>query len=78
MLTTSEQAIYNLLVDEGMRTKDIAKALGYTTRSLEIKMGIILQKKQVTTQKELIVKHYKDIISRGILCPSVSIKNGTL
>lgn len=71
-LTTSEQAIYNLLVNEGMRTKDIAKALGYTTRSLEIKMGVILQKKQVTTQKELIVKHYKDIISRGILCPSMT------
>lgn len=71
-LTMSEQAIYNLLVNEGMRTKDIAKALGYTTRSLEIKMGVILQKKQVTTQKELIVKHYKDIISRGILCPSMT------
>ena len=41
-LTQSEQAIYNLLVDEGMRTKDIAKTLGYTTRTLEIKMGIIL------------------------------------
>ena len=72
MLTTSEQAIYDLLVNEGMRTKDIAKTLGYTTRSLEIKMGVILQKKQVTTQKELIVKHYKDIISRGILCPSMT------
>ena len=71
-LTTSEQAIYDLLVNEGMRTKDIAKALGYTTRSLEIKMGVILQKKKVTTQKELIVKHYKDIISRGILCPSMT------
>ena len=71
-LTTSEQAIYDLLVNEGMRTKDIAKTLGYTTRSLEIKMGVILQKKQVTTQKELIVKHYKDIISRGILCPSMT------
>ena len=61
-LTTSEQAIYNLLVNEGMRTKDIAKTLGYTTRSLEIKMGVILQKKQVSTQKELIVKHYTEII----------------
>ena len=71
-LTTSEQAIYDLLVNEGMRTKDIAKALGYTTRSLEIKMGVILQKKQVTTQKELIVKHYKGMILRGVLCPSMT------
>ena len=71
-LTTSEQAIYDLLVNEGMRTKDIAKALGYTSRTLENKIAFILQKKQVTTQKELIVKHYKDIISRGILCPSMT------
>ena len=71
-LTISEQAIYDILVNTGMNSKDIAKALGYTTRSLEIKMGVILQKKQVTTQKELIVKHYKDIISRGILCPSMT------
>ena len=72
-LTTSEQAIYNLLVNEGMRTKDIAKTLGYTTRSLEIKMGVILQKKQVSTQKELIVKHYTEIIKEfARLCPSVS------
>ena len=70
-LTMSEQAIYDLLVNEGMRTKDIAKALGYTSRTLENKIAFILQKKQVTTQKELIVKHYKDIISRGILCPSM-------
>ena len=70
-LTMSEQAIYDLLVNEGLRTKDIAKALGYTSRTLENKIAFILQKKQVTTQKELIVKHYKDIISRGILCPSM-------
>lgn len=71
-LTTSEQVIYDLLVNEGMRTKDIAKKLGYTTRTLEIKMGFILQKKQVSTQKELIVKHYKEIISRGMLCPNMT------
>ena len=72
-LTTSEQAIYNLLVNEGMRTKDIAKTLGYTTRSLEIKMGVILQKAQVKSQKELIVKHYTEIIKEfARLCPSVS------
>ena len=72
-LTTSEKAIYNLLVNEGMRTKDIAKTLGYTTRSLEIKMGVILQKAQVKSQKELIVKHYTEIIKEfARLCPSVS------
>lgn len=72
MLTNSEQVIYDLLVTEGMRTRDIAKKLGYTSRTLENKISSILQKKQVTSQKELIVKHYKDIISRGALCPSMT------
>jgi DNA-binding NarL/FixJ family response regulator len=72
MLTNSEQVIYDLLVTEGMRTRDIAKKLGYTSRTLENKISSILQKKQVTSQKELIVKHYKDIISRGALCPSLT------
>jgi DNA-binding NarL/FixJ family response regulator len=72
MLTNSEQVIYNLLVTEGMRTRDIAKKLGYTSRTLENKISSILQKKQVASQKELIVKHYKDIISRGALCPSMT------
>jgi DNA-binding NarL/FixJ family response regulator len=71
-LSTSEQKIYDLLVNQGMRTRDIAHYLGYTSRTLENKISSILQKKQVTSQKELIVKHYKDIISRGSLCPSMT------
>lgn len=71
-LTTSEQAIYDLLVNEGMRTRDIARKLGYTSRTIETKIDTICEKKGVATQKELIVKHYKEIISRGTLCPSVS------
>ena len=72
MLTTSEQKIYDLLVNQGMRTRDIAHYLGYTSRTLENKISSILQKKQVTSQKELIIKHYKDIISRCSLCPSMT------
>lgn len=71
-LTASEQTIYNLLVNEGMRTKDIAQKLGYTSRSLETKVGVILHKKGVNTQKELIVKHYKEIIKEITLCPSIT------
>lgn len=71
-LTMGEQAIYDLLVNEGMRTRDIARKLGYTSRTIETKIGTICEKKGVATQKELIVKHYKEIISRGTLCPSVS------
>ena len=71
-LTQSEKIIYNLIVNKGMSTRDIANSLDYTLRTTEIKISSILQKKQVKTQKELIVKHYKDIISRGTLCPSIA------
>ena len=70
-LTTSEQTIYNLLVNDGMRTKDIARKLGYTSKTLDNKIGSILHKKGVGSQKELIIKHYTDIIKElKTLCPS--------
>ena len=71
-LTTSEQAIYNLLVNEGLRNKDIAKKLGYASGTIDNKVAIIKQKKGVTTLTELIIKHYKEIISRGTLCPNIT------
>ena len=71
-LTKSEQEIYDLLVNEGMRTRDIAHYLGYSSRTLDNKISSILHKKQVTSQKELIVKHYKDIIKEFTLCPSIT------
>lgn len=71
-LTMSEQAIYDIIVNEGSKTRAIAERLGYTIRTLETKIDTICEKKGVTNQKELIVKHYKEIISRGTLCPSVS------
>ena len=67
-LTTSEQEIYDLLVNQGMRSRDIAHYLGYTSRTLENKISSILQKKQVTSQKELIVKHYQEIIMEIMKC----------
>jgi DNA-binding NarL/FixJ family response regulator len=72
-LSKSEQEIYDLLVNEGMRTRDIAHNLGYSSRTLDNKISSILQKKQVTSQKELIVKHYKEIIQRGTQCPSMTV-----
>jgi DNA-binding NarL/FixJ family response regulator len=71
-LTKSEQEIYDLLVNEGMRTRDIAHYLGYSSRTLDNKISSILHKKQVTSQKELIVKHYTDIIKELRLCPSIT------
>ena len=72
MLTTSEQEIYDLLFNQGMRTRDIAHYLGYSSRTLDNKISAILQKKQVTSQKELIVKHYTEIIKELTLCPSIT------
>lgn len=77
-LTTTEQKIYNLLVNEATKTKDIAKRLDLSTHTVERKIESLLAKKGVSTQKELIVRHYKAIIEEFTLCPSVSIKNGTL
>ena len=70
-LTKSEQEIYDLLVNEGMRTRDIAHYLGYSSRTLNNKISSILHKKQVTSQKELIVKHYIEIIKELSLCPGL-------
>ena len=61
-LTTTEQKIYNLLVNEATKTKDIAKQLDLSIHTVERKMESLLAKKGVTTQKELIVKHYTQIL----------------
>lgn len=71
-LTKSEQEIYDLLVNQGMRTRDIAHYLGYSSRTLDNKISSILHKKQVTSQKELIVKHYTEIIKELTLCPGIT------
>ncbi len=71
-LTPLQQQIYNLIVLEGTKTKDIALDLNRSLRTVERNIEIILEACEVDSQKELIVKHYKDIISRGALCPSMT------
>lgn len=71
-LTETEQKIYHLLVNDGAKTKDIAKNLGLSTHTIERKMESLLAKKGVTTQKELIVRYYKELIARGGLCPNMN------
>lgn len=61
-LTETEQKIYNLLVNEATKTKEIARKLSLSTHTVERKIETLLIKKGVSTQKELIVKHYKDIL----------------
>ena len=72
-LTGTEQRIYNLLVDEGVTTLDISTRLRLSRHTVERNIENILLKKQVKTQKELIVKHYKEIIKEITLCQSITI-----
>ena len=72
-LTPLQQQIYDLVVLEGTKTKDIALKLNRSLRTVERNIEIILEKYAVETQKELIIKHYTDIIKELTLCPSVCI-----
>ena len=69
-LTPLQQQIYNLIVLEGTKTKDIALRLERSHHTVERNIEIILEVCEVDSQKELIVKHYTDIIKEIRLCPS--------
>lgn len=69
-LTPLQQQIYDLIVLEGTKTRDIALKLSRSHHTVERNIEIILEKYEVETQKELIVKHYTEIIKELRLCPS--------
>ena len=71
-LTPLQQQIYDLVVLEGTKTKDIALKLNRSLRTVERNIEIILEKYAVETQKELIIKHYIEIIKELSLCPSIT------
>jgi DNA-binding NarL/FixJ family response regulator len=71
-MTPLQQQIYNLIVLEGLKTKDIALKLNRSLRTIERNIEIILDKYEVETQKELIIKHYTDIIKELTICPSIT------
>lgn len=71
-LTSLQQQIYNLIVLEGTKTKDIALKLNRSLRTVERNIETILEKYAVETQKELIIKHYTKIIKEFELCPSIT------
>ena len=71
-LTPLQRQIYDLVVLEGTKTKDIALKLNRSLRTVERNIEIILEKYTVETQKELIIKHYTDIIKELTLCPSIT------
>lgn len=72
-LTATEQKIYNLLVNNAAKTKDIATELGLSSHTIERYVESLLAKKRVGSQKELIVQHYKDIIKELTQCPMPNI-----
>lgn len=71
-MTPLQQQIYNLIVLEGLKTRDIALKLNRSLRTVERNIEIILDKYEVETQKELIIKHYTDIIKELTICPSIT------
>jgi DNA-binding NarL/FixJ family response regulator len=71
-LTPLQQQIYNLIVLEGTKTRDIALKLNRSLRTVERNIEIILEKYEVETQKELIIKHYTEIIKELTICPSIT------
>ena len=72
-MTPLQQQIYDLIVLEGLKTRDIALKLNRSLRTVERNIEIILEKYEVETQKELIIKHYTDIIKELTICPSITI-----
>lgn len=69
-MTPLQQQIYDLIVLEGTKTRDIALKLSRSHHTVKRNIEIILEKYEVETQKELIVKHYTEIIKELRLCPS--------
>jgi DNA-binding NarL/FixJ family response regulator len=70
-LTPLQQQIYDLIVLEGLKTRDIALKLNRSLHTVERNIEIILEKYEVETQKELIIKHYTEIIKELTICPSI-------
>jgi DNA-binding NarL/FixJ family response regulator len=71
-LTPLQQQIYNLIVLEGTKTREIAYRLNRSPHTVERNIEIILEIYSVESQKELIVKHYTDIIKELRLCPNIT------
>lgn len=71
-LTPLQQQIYNLIVLEGTKTRDIALKLNRSHHTVERNIEIILETCKVDSQKELIVRHYQEIIKELTLCPGIT------
>lgn len=61
-LTWQEERVYKLLVEEGLSLKEIGIKLGIRRSTVVTYLTKICQKLFVDNQKELIIKHYKQLL----------------
>ena len=71
-LTPIQQRIYDLIVLEGIKTREIAFRLKRSPHTVERNIEIILEIYSVESQKELIIQHYTEIIKELKLCPNIT------
>lgn len=71
-LTPLQRKIYDLIVLQGDTSKKIAKRLGRSHSTIEKNIEILLDEFGVLNQKELIIRHYTEVIKElKTLCPSM-------
>lgn len=63
-LTNTENIVYKLLV-EGFTVTDIVKLMNVKESTVRSHLKNIFTKKEVTTQQELIVLHYRGKVRNG-------------
>lgn len=63
-LTPIQKQIYDLIVLKATKTRDIAKIINRSQHTVERNIEIILEYFGVDSQKELIVKHYHELMRR--------------
>ena len=58
-LTPAEQRIYRLIVEQGLRDREIAKETGLSLRTVKWTIHQLLQKKGAASRLDLAVKHWQ-------------------
>lgn len=58
-LTPTEARVYRILVEEGIRDRELAKRVGYSIGGLRTCIHRILEKKGAISRLQLVVQHWK-------------------
>lgn len=59
-LTPAEMRLYRLIVEEGLRDKQISKRIGYSLNSVKAIVHLILEKKGASSRIDLTIKHWRN------------------